>query len=135
MSFVGKVFGVFLLVFVLANTPATALEIRGSEQVTVTAVVLPQKTIYVDDAGQIVKILSNCACQAPLVVSVQSSPTRQIPLSQNIAQQYQFLSLIYNMDRIGQVYAATAPGLTQDQKQPSFSLARPFRLSLLQLRP
>ncbi len=137
MRLFGYVLGVFAVVFVLTNTTATALELERSDSLSIQAIVLPSRSIYVDSNLKIVKIFSNTVGDAQPKAYLDSSPSQEIQVDQGIYDQYLQIKSHYNLAKVGQVYTYLEPkAQTSAASKPSFlfTLASRFKLNVLQLK-
>ncbi len=92
------------MVFAASSAPATAMGPAQSESINVSAEVLPTKTIFIDTAGRIVKIISNSETDGQLKVFLSDDLKHETMLSAEIKKQYSYLAEYYDLNKVGVVY-------------------------------
>ena len=97
-----------------------------SGTITISAMVLPAKYVYVDENMHIIKIVSNTPNDAPVVPLSTSLPTQKISLTPQISKEYAQISKQVNLLQYGHIYPQ--PKLAIKQKSRIFkALAQVFR--------
>lgn len=108
--------GLFILALVLANVPATALADAASGTVSVTASVLPNKYVYVNNDAKIVKIISNTSQDAPPIFMSNNLPLPSPAVTMALLDQYNAIKSTTNLGGLGQVYPAVLPAPKQEPR-------------------
>lgn len=93
-----------LAALMILTCPQKISALEQNHSITITAVVLPMRFIYVDNSQTIQKIIGNTTADIQPRVVMQIDPTREIPMTPNINSQYAYIKSHYDILKIGEDY-------------------------------